>query len=34
MYEIRLITAIDEVLGWEMDMAFCNVHSMATLFPD
>lgn len=29
MCEIRLITAIDEVVGSDIDAAFCCIHSMA-----
>lgn len=34
MYEVRIITAIEEVIGWEMDGAFNCVHSMATRFQE
>lgn len=34
MYEVRLITAIEEIIGWEMDAAFSCVHSMAAKFQD
>lgn len=32
MYEIRVITAIEEVLDWELDTALGCVHSMAARF--
>ena len=34
MYEMRVITAIEEVLGWEMDTAVGCIHSMASRFEE
>ena len=32
MYEMRVINAIEEVLGWDMDAALTCVHGMAERF--
>jgi len=34
MYEVRVITAIEEIIGWDLDTAFNCVHSMAAKFQD
>lgn len=32
MYEMRVISAIEEVINWDMDAAFGCVHAMAERF--